>query len=422
MRYYQFPSNKQRVGSIIAPFMLTSYKDSVEPPFLQHSSDVNYTQSIRVTDTSHSYVIGTTNKTTLCVIEGTYTERSGQGRACACKPGWHGVTCGIPEGVINSEEYGDLAQRIILRNSPRRVICAFPFNMEFDMLEARFAELEDVVDVYVILESNYSAAGEQKPLRLLERLRQGYYSNLQHKIVYVHLGYFPEAAYKNGWIIDDLLRDYIGMVGMKSLKDVRPDDLFLLVDADEIPRKNEVLFLKLHDGYSEPVGFHVHFTSYGFFFSPSTRPSMPIVMATSVAFLNDILGGRASRIRNPSGHLSHLTKEIELYESKGHPKVKLWFLGNARDTEVGWHCSWCFNIRDFQIKMLSAQRSDAPRWGNFPEKLEPEYLKSMIRDGAWFDGSRNLRYVPQNYSLYAPKYILSKPLKFKHLLKNLYLQ
>ena len=36
--------------------------------------------------------------------------------------------------------------------------------------------------------------------------------------------------------------------GMRLLENVREDDIFLLLDADELPNKESLLFLKLFDG------------------------------------------------------------------------------------------------------------------------------------------------------------------------------
>ena len=41
--------------------------------------------------------------------------------------------------------------------------------------------------------------------------------------------------------------------GMPRLKGLSPDDLFILDDADEIPKEEVVLFLKMFKGYPEPV-------------------------------------------------------------------------------------------------------------------------------------------------------------------------
>jgi len=64
------------------------------------------------------------------------------------------------------------------------------------MLDLRLAELGDLVDVFLILESNYTAYGTPKKLHLLERLLNGTYSDFHFKIVYVLLDFFPPDARK----------------------------------------------------------------------------------------------------------------------------------------------------------------------------------------------------------------------------------
>ena len=53
----------------------------------------------------------------------------------------------------------------------RKIIYAFPFTQEFEMLEAIFNETGDLIEKYIVLESNYSAFGEKKPRRLDARLK-----------------------------------------------------------------------------------------------------------------------------------------------------------------------------------------------------------------------------------------------------------
>ena len=47
----------------------------------------------------------------------------------------------------------------IFRKHNRRIVYAMPFNHEFDLLDVKVNELSSVVDLFVILESNYTAAG-----------------------------------------------------------------------------------------------------------------------------------------------------------------------------------------------------------------------------------------------------------------------
>lgn len=82
------------------------------------------------------------------------------------------------------------------RKFPRRTINVINFNNEFDLLEARIGDLYDVIDVFVVAESNYTYYGEGKPLRLLERLQKGFLKRHQAKINYVLLTHFPVGARK----------------------------------------------------------------------------------------------------------------------------------------------------------------------------------------------------------------------------------
>jgi Glycosyltransferase family 17 len=76
-----------------------------------------------------------------------------------------------------------------------------------------------------------------------------------HKIVVVELDVFPERAHQDGHIIERLIRDYLGTVGLSQIIGLRRSDLFILTDADELPTRDVVEFLRWHDGYTQPVLF-----------------------------------------------------------------------------------------------------------------------------------------------------------------------
>ena len=94
-------------------------------------------------------------------------------------------------------------------------------NHEFDLFDARLKSLQDAVDVYIVLESTYSSYGEPKPLSFLEKLKAGWLSEFQDKLLYVLLPFFPKAGETNGWLADAFLRFYLGKKGMKMLDNVR---------------------------------------------------------------------------------------------------------------------------------------------------------------------------------------------------------
>lgn len=82
---------------------------------------------------------------------------------CVCRPGWHGPYCGVPTMVYHSNL--PTKERLTPRETPRRVINAINVNHEFDLLHARFHELHQAVDLFLICESNFTAYGEKRPLR-----------------------------------------------------------------------------------------------------------------------------------------------------------------------------------------------------------------------------------------------------------------
>ena len=88
-------------------------------------------------------------------------------------------------------------------------------NHEFDLFEARLEILKGVVDVYLMLESNYSSYGEAKPLSFLQKLQEGWLATHQPSLLYILLPFFPKAGETNGWFADAFLRLYLGKSGMK---------------------------------------------------------------------------------------------------------------------------------------------------------------------------------------------------------------
>ena len=132
--------------------------------------------------------------------------------------------------------------------------------------------LANVVDVFIIAESNISAGGEPKPLNFFEAFRSGFLAEFQHKILYVYRDHFPPGYVIDGWKADrcctqnfnDIMylfrefpyryiRTHMSKNGMPRITGLSPDDIFLLHDADEIPKEEAILFLKMFKGYPQPI-------------------------------------------------------------------------------------------------------------------------------------------------------------------------
>ncbi|XP_059809840.1 beta-1,4-mannosyl-glycoprotein 4-beta-N-acetylglucosaminyltransferase-like isoform X3 [Hypanus sabinus] len=346
-------------------------------------------------------------------------ETGGSGRprrrwvGCPCLPGWHGPYCGVPTMV----QYSNLPtkERLTPRATSRRVINAININHEFDLLDVRFHELGNVVDVFIICESNFTAFGDPKPLRFVEMLLNGSYGYIAHKILYVFLDHFPSGGRQDGWIADDYLRTFLTQNGMSRITQLRDDDIFLINDADEIPARDGVLFLKLFDGWTEPFAFHLRKSLYGFFWKQPG--SLEVVSGCTVAMLFMVYNGDGIKLRRREYYLMPNFRQYE--NSTGHILVP-WSVGSPLHF-AGWHCSWCFRPEGIRYKLLSAQNGDFPRWGNYQEKRDLNYIQELIRTGGWFDGTEQ-EYPPADPKehMYAPKYLLQNFERYRYMLENPY--
>jgi glycosyltransferase involved in cell wall biosynthesis len=127
-----------------------------------------------------------------------------------------------------------------------KVIDSFTFFNEFDMLKFRLNYLNDVVDHFIISESNYTHSGKPKPY-YLDEVWNNIPENIKPKII--RLKYEPnlsqislpenvtECDFQNGnWKLEREQRDLITY----NLSQFSPYDLFMVSDVDEIPNKKVV--------------------------------------------------------------------------------------------------------------------------------------------------------------------------------------
>ena len=71
--------------------------------------------------------------------------------------------------------------------------------------------------------------------------------------------------------------------------------------------------------------------------------------------------------------------------------------------------------------MLSAQKHDSPRWGDYPEKTNVTYIAGLIENGEWFDGTSPFIPVEEEEEdgnrFYAPEFFLARREKYRYLLQ-----
>jgi glycosyltransferase involved in cell wall biosynthesis len=127
-----------------------------------------------------------------------------------------------------------------------KVIDSFMFFNEFDMLKLRLNYLNDVVDHFIISESNYTHSGKSKPY-YLDEVWNDIPATIRNKIIRVkyepNINQFniptnvTECDLENGnWKLEREQRNLI----TQQLSQFSQNDLFMISDVDEIPRKEVV--------------------------------------------------------------------------------------------------------------------------------------------------------------------------------------
>jgi beta-1,4-mannosyl-glycoprotein beta-1,4-N-acetylglucosaminyltransferase len=119
-----------------------------------------------------------------------------------------------------------------------KLIDAFIFNNEIELLQFRFHELNDVVDHFVIVESRKTFTGNPKPLYFTEHAEL--FQPFIHKIINVVIEDFPENL--GIWQREFYQRNQI-RAGVLNL-DLNNDDIIVFGDADEIPDSDTLQQLK----------------------------------------------------------------------------------------------------------------------------------------------------------------------------------
>jgi len=114
------------------------------------------------------------------------------------------------------------------------LIDAFTFNNELDLIEKRLEYLYNYVDRFLIVESNYTHSGKEKPLYFENNLSR--FERFKDKISLHSLLVDKTYNFSDPWNLEKYQRDSIA----SYLNDNSDDDLIMVSDADEIPNRDMI--------------------------------------------------------------------------------------------------------------------------------------------------------------------------------------
>ena len=128
------------------------------------------------------------------------------------------------------------------------------FFNELELLELRLMTLNEVVNYFVLVESNLSQTGNKKDF-LFEK-NQKLFKKYLDKIIYVKVEDTPVLdRSKDAWAIENFQRDCIS----RGLANAKDGDKVIISDLDEIPDPNKLMLVI---NSNDPVTFSQHLFYY----------------------------------------------------------------------------------------------------------------------------------------------------------------
>ncbi|KAI8079605.1 glycosyl transferase-like protein [Gilbertella persicaria] len=222
-----------------------------------------------------------------------------------------------------------------------KVYDAIIFSTEIDLLHIRIRELWNVVDTFVILESNATFTGKPKNLTFDQHKDQ--FEFAASKIHHVMIDQYALPPGEGPFYNERTMR--IAMDQALIDAGVKTGDIVVMSDVDEIIRNKSLWMLKMCEGV--PNKLHLQLRNYLYSFE----------------FFLDMESWRA-----------HVVQYVEGQTFYSHGQITEYLLADA-----GWHCSFCFRtLKEFQFKMQSYSHSDRVRHEGI---LKPNRIQKTICDG-----------------------------------------
>lgn len=258
-----------------------------------------------------------------------------------------------------------------------RVFDCFTFFNELDLLEIRLETLNGVVDGFILVESTKTFTGKNKPLYYQETKDR--FEKFAHKITHVIVDDMPDSS--NAWELEFHQRNAI-VKGFERVA-IKPSDVVLITDIDEIPNPEIVL------NYRDTTGVKALNMRLFYFYlnyELKHRWNVPKMMT-----YNDLTNLKQL---NPSqfNGLPQDARTVTGYE-----------IANA-----GWHFSYLGDIQSIINKIDSFAHQDLNHEGIANEK----HIKECIRRNIDIYG-RNIEYEKVEIDLSYPQYITNNISRFE---------
>lgn len=282
----------------------------------------------------------------------------------------------------------------------------FLFFDEFELLEIRLNELNDVVDKFVLVEATKTHQGKNKPLYFNENKKQ--FSDFLNKMIHIAVSDYPKRA--NPLQLEYHQRNKIS----EGLNTCLPEDQIIISDIDEIPRPAKIIEAK------ELKGIKI-FEQQMFYYFMNCLNVSNIGGNKTFKWYGPIMADfkylkTPQKWRDICVNLMGVYHPNPLYQIYGFLYYNLLKVFNRNPIHVikdgGWHFSYLGGVEKIIEKIESFHHSEY----NSDEYKNPEKIEKAINSGKDIFG-RKFQYQFVKLDSTFPEYILKNEKNFKHLIK-----
>jgi beta-1,4-mannosyl-glycoprotein beta-1,4-N-acetylglucosaminyltransferase len=281
------------------------------------------------------------------------------------------------------------------------------FSQDFKTLEIRLEELWDVVDYFLICESNFAFSGAPKPYFLSESISA--FEKYKSKLILIRFDRRVPNA--NPWMNEMLQRQEITKY-LHQFK-LSKSDFIMHSDCDEIPRKETVILARSQ----KEVNFLLEFRNYTYYLNLrngvyargriiSANKFKSVQNLRRDIFLHNLAGQRRywlPFIRTPE-YWTNKSKFLNVPQFVFRaPKLQL-------IQDAGWH----FNNLLTPEEILNKVQWSAHQELNTPDIANIDHITNSIKNKR--ELYRGVNFQIEDVEEFMPTFIRENPMKFKSLI------
>jgi beta-1,4-mannosyl-glycoprotein beta-1,4-N-acetylglucosaminyltransferase len=281
------------------------------------------------------------------------------------------------------------------------------FSQDFKTLEIRLEELWDVVDYFLVCESNFAFSGTPKPYFLADSIST--FEKYKSKLILIRFA--RKVPHVNPWMNEMLQRQEITKY-LRRFK-LSKSDLIMHSDCDEIPRKETVLLATSQ----EKVNFLLEFRNYTYYLNlrNGVYARGRIIRADKFKSVQDLrrdifLHNLASQRR----YWLPIIRTPEYWTNKSKFLTIPQFVFKAPKLQLIRDAGWHFNNLLTPEEILNKVKWSAHQDLNTPDIANIDHITDSINSKK--ELYRGTNFQIEEVEEFMPEYVLNNLTKFQSLI------